>query len=89
MALLRPVLRHRFLLMRQVLPPELVAIATGHSAEHRFPVEKTDDNLGPVLAATSPAGLALHAMRGREIRGLGLPGVGMDFVHARSSRWMI
>jgi len=87
-ALLRPVL-HRILLMRKVLPPQLVAIAAGHIGEHRLPVEQTDDDLGAVLAAAGPAILALHAMRGREFRGIGLPGEGMDFVHERFSRWIV
>ena len=89
MALPRRVLRHRILLMGQILPPHFVAIASGHSGQHRLPVEKTDNNLGPILSVPGPAGLALHAVGDREIRGLGLPGQGMYFVHERFSSWLI
>ena len=89
MALPRSVARFRILLMRQVLPPELVAIASGHSGEHRLPVEKTDGDLGSILSVPGPAGLALHAAVGCEFRGIGLPGEGMYFVHVHSSRWLV
>ena len=86
MALLRLALRHQIGLARIFLLPQQVAIATGHIGENRLLVEKTDDDLGPIRSPPRPAALAFHAMGECEIRRFGLPGEGMDFVHARPLR---
>ena len=54
----------------------LEAVATGHICKDRLPVEKTDDDIGPLAAAATPARGALHAMGGRKVGRFALPGTG-------------
>ena len=64
----------------------LEAVAAGHIGEDRLPVEKTDDDSGP-LPAAAPARCALHAVGGREVGRFALPGEGMLFAHESFSRF--
>ena len=64
----------------------MVMIAAGHICKDRLPVEKTDNDVGP-LPAASPARLAPRAVGYSKIGRLALPGQGMLFVHERYSRF--